>query len=208
MRRTLIITPEDYKEYLLRLYFGSKNAEDPLSASIGRAYADFSHTLHGIKDVEDKSNLHSKAVNTLKAALLELKEDSDQIDQKSFDKWHETTCKKLILIYEKAGYHFHVGQAQKWINMALKYIFTFGEEKVPGFSAVYPFCHIPLDNIILNSLKKYNYPALDCAWSRLDDYNEYFDRQLWIRQHFETLPLDTEFLLWLGREVEFIPVKT
>ncbi|MCX6067414.1 MAG: hypothetical protein NT121_16935 [Chloroflexi bacterium] len=80
------------------------------------------------------------------------------------------------------------------------HIFTLGEQRVAGFEPVYLYCHIPFDNILLEQLEKYGFPALNCAWSRLDNYNKYLEKQKWVRQKFSLVPLDVEFHLWLGKE--------
>jgi len=48
----------------------------------------------------------------------------------------------------------------------------------------------------------YGFLKLPCSWSQLDDYDLYLDRQNWIRDKFELVPLDTEFRLWLGQEAQ------
>jgi hypothetical protein len=119
-----------------------------------------------------------------------------------FDDWHRNTCEMLISYYEQNGFHFFVGQAQKWVNTTLKYIFTFGEKRIPGYEKTIPYCHAPIDNILLEKLKKKGFPPLDRSWSRLDDYDEYIKRQNWIRETFRDGPLIIEFRLWLEKEIE------
>ena len=53
-------------------------------------------------------------------------------------------------------YRFFQVQAQKWINMSMKYLYALGDERVPGISKNYEYFHIPIDNIILNELKSKN----------------------------------------------------
>jgi hypothetical protein len=95
-----------------------------------------------------------------------------------------------------------VGQAQKWVNMTFKYIFTLGEQRLLGFQPFYSQCHIPLDKILIAQLTKYGFPTLKSAWSRIDDYNEYLGLQNWVRERFSLAPMDVEFYLWMGKEVE------
>ena len=194
-----VITRADYEDYLIRLYFGSE--ADPLIACIDRAYLDFSRTLSGIRRLNSTEDSRDRAVDTLRKAMIKLRGRlAREVESTEFDYWHKATCEGLISIYKSANYHFYVGQAQKWVNMTLKYIYTFGEERIPGFGPAYPHCHMPLDNIILKKLAHYEFPKLTCAWSRLDDYDEYLNRQVWIRNNFSLVPLDVEFSLWLGTE--------
>jgi hypothetical protein len=81
--------------------------------------------------------------------------------------------------------------------MTFKYIFTLGEERLPGYGHLYDFCHIPFDNIILKTLQQqHGFPSLPCLWSRLNSYDKYLDRQKWVREQFKCVPLDIEFKLW------------
>ncbi|MEO0969867.1 MAG: hypothetical protein AAFX80_16435, partial [Cyanobacteria bacterium J06639_18] len=126
-----------------------------------------------------------------------------------FDNWHEDTCEKLISIYTHNGYsRFTVGQAQKWINMTFKYIFTYGEQRVAGFGNAYPYCHVPIDQTVLKELKRYNFPKFNYPWSRIDNYNDYLEKQIWVRHNFDIAPLDVEFKLWLGKELNINPVDS
>jgi len=96
----------------------------------------------------------------------------------------------------------HVGQAQKWVNMSFKYIFTLGGKRISGFEPVYKHCHIPFDNVILIKLETMGFPPFNCAWSRINDYDEYLSRQIWIREKYMLSPLDIEFLIWIGKDAE------
>jgi hypothetical protein len=119
-----------------------------------------------------------------------------------FDSWHQSTCSKLIAVYRPYHFHFYIGQAQKWINITFKYIFTMGESRLPGYQALYSFCHAPLDNILITALTRYGFPALAAAWSRIDDYPVYLRSQEWVRHRFDLAPLDAEFFLWSGRDIK------
>jgi hypothetical protein len=196
-----LISRTDYENYLIYLYFGSRS--DLLTACINRAYRDFNRTLHGFGGLENASDIYKLAVNTLASSLESLKSiAAGEISADIFDDWHKTTCESLISVFGSNDYHLFVGQAQKWVNMTLKYIFTVGEQRIAGFEPVYPYCHVPLDNILLEQLQQYDFPALNCAWSRLDNYGAYLEKQKWVRQRFSLLPMDVEFKLWLGQEIE------
>ncbi len=193
-----IISRADYEDYLIYLYFGS-NA-DLLTACINRAYLDFNRTLHGFRKSE--GDIYESAKNSLLISLEILRSTArNEISVDVFDNWHEKTCESLISVFSNNGYRLFVGQAQKWVNMTMKYIFTAGEQRIPGFDSVYSYCHVPFDNILLGKLEKYGFPSLNCAWSRLDKYDEYFERQKWVRQRFSLAPMDVEFLLWSGKEI-------
>jgi len=187
-------TSADQFEYLLRLYFGSD--PDRLSCCIGRAYRDLNRTLHGFAKVSEGDGLRAKASKVVGAFLNGLA--GVRLDQAEFDRRHHAACTELCSTYSAAGFaEFRVGQAQKWLNMALKYVFAFGEDRVAGFAGVFGMAHIPLDNIILDQLRGYGVPRLSTRWSRLAEYEEYMDIQRWVRSTFPgSAPLAVEFTLW------------
>jgi len=199
MKSTL--TRHDWEEYLIRLYFGNKG--DLITLCINRAYRDLNRTLHGIDRHKGKHKLFNSATNHLRSIFIEIKETpSKPKSHKNFDKWHESNCRKLKNLYEENGFmNFAIGQAQKWINMTFKYIFCMGESRLPGYFDLYEFCHVPIDNIILDNISQSGAPVISCPWSRLDDYTEYMSLQKWFREKFDLPPLDVEFRLWVNQRV-------
>jgi hypothetical protein len=55
-----------------------------------------------------------------------------------------------------------------------------GSEKLSGYGKHYQHCHAPIDNRVLEQLKKYDSPKLSVAWSKLTNYDEYINFQNWI----------------------------
>ena len=200
MQRFRNPTPADQFEYLLRLYFGSD--PDRLSCCIGRAYRDLNRTLHGFAKVPEGEGLRVRASAVVRAFLTGLA-GAGGLDQPAFDRRHQAACMELCSTYSAAGFaEFRVGQAQKWLNMALKYVFAFGEDRLPGYAGVFGLAHIPLDNIILGQLRRHRVPRLASAWSRVASYEEYMGIQRWIRSAFsDSAPLAVEFALWLNAGV-------
>jgi hypothetical protein len=196
------LTRSDYEDYLVYLYFGSY--QNLLTACIKRAYRDFNRTMHGFGKLDNSGQLYAEAINLLKESLNHLKSLSSitPMTAEVFDDWHKTTCERLTSLFDEKGFHLFIGQAQKWVNMTLKYIFTVGEKRIEGFSFAYPYCHVPIDNVLLEKLKKFDFPVLECAWSRLDNYDKYFQRQNWLRRKFPLAPMDVEFMLWLGKDIK------
>lgn len=183
----------DQADFVRRLYFGS--GHDVLGQCLKRAYLDFSRTVHGIAQCR---SAYPAATSFLRSELSQLPLQRQIFSSEQFDKWHKTTCRNLLSIYSGHAYPaFSIGQAQKWINMALKYIYVFGEERLPGFKPLYSLCHIPIDNIIIKNLSFKNPPKLKCAWSRITSYDDYMLFQHWVRQTFQgSSPLAVEFRLW------------
>lgn len=207
MQRFRNPTPTDQFEYLLRLYFGRDpdrlfgRDPDRLSRCIGRAYRDMNRTLHGLAEVPERDRLHDQASAVVRMFLTGLSGAS--LDRATFDRRHRAACTKLCSTYSKNGYaEFRVGQAQKWLNMALKYVFVFGQDRLPGYAGVYELAHIPLDNVILGQLRGYGVPRLTSPWSRLAKYKEYMGIQRWVRWKFPgSAPLAVEFWLFLNAGV-------
>lgn len=114
-------------DYLIFCYFGSNN--DFLSAAIDKAYSDMaSHTLHGLADVPD---LKWKCRYDASCKLYRgIKCFSNS--QKSFFDWHKDNVNEIRNVYErikisKSDFSFSEGQAQKWLNMTIKYLFVLKE---------------------------------------------------------------------------------
>lgn len=193
MHRESILTENDYRDFLMILYFGRGN--DYVDNCINKAYGDFQRTLHGIRsiDTNSKSIILSNAKEYLKVELDKLKNSNSQ---EEFDLRHREISNGLKVIFEKGGYgKFYIGQSQKWINMSLKYIYLHPQSKIDGYYNVYEYCHIPIDNIILEKLNSYKFKE---CWSRIDNYSIYMDFQNYIRDKYSgNIPLDYEFNLFM-----------
>ena len=96
--------------------------------------------------------------------------------QKGYDTWHEQGCLQLQSLYRKQGFDkFSIGQAQKWLNMSLKYLFTIGGDRLPRFGRHYKNVHVPMDNVFLEAGNELVGPVLSMPSSRLDNYQTYLD---------------------------------
>lgn len=102
----------------------------------------------------------------------------------------------MIAKYDKQGIHFTYGQAQKWINMTLKYLYVLCPDKVENnfFNL-----HIPIDNYVFSVAQKefdIKYPTK--PWSRWESYDYYIEYQILIRNNLtDVVPLKWEFIFWL-----------
>ena len=192
------ITREQWGKYILDLFFGKNK---PLENCINRAYRDFNRTLHGFASLSNNEIITDETKKYLFDEFEKVKTLNINTQEK-FDTWHKYQCSKLKQLYFEKGYsQFYIGQAQKWINMIFKYIFSYGQKYLPEYENIYQFCHVPLDNILINELKSYNPPKLQTSWSRINNYETYLEYQNWFRNTFEDLPLDVEFELWLGNTI-------
>lgn len=115
----------------------------------------------------------------------------------SFDKWCGKTCGKIkIAIKIKDCYNkvngsksiITYGNAQKWLNMALKYLWLLGA--LPN-DIKENRLHAPIDSYILQKLWNLKAEGVTCSadtfyykgnsWSKISDYDDYFDLQKVIR---------------------------
>jgi hypothetical protein len=188
-----ILTQKDKEDFWIRLYLGSN--KDLIESSIDKAYLDFSRTLHGItklKTIESWSLIKNTVRSIVNQAI-----EKDFFSQEEFDEWHKRSCDDLINYCKKTiNFTMFYGQAQKWINMSLKYLFALGNERVAGVERNYKYFHIPIDRIIQEMLKS-DITSFPISWSRIDCYEDYLDYQKKIRMKFiDRIPLEVEFLLF------------
>ncbi len=186
-------TQSDQDNFVHRLYFGADG--DAFDQIISRAYLDLSRTVHGAGTFREAK---CKASCFLHQELSSLPQNSTVMTQSGFDLWHRETCSALCATYAECGYeNFFIGQAQKWVNMALKYVFVFGEKRLPGFTPLYPLCHVPIDSILRGIEEFRDLATPKEPWSRIRKYEDYMSFQIAVRNRFLSLaPLAVEFWAW------------
>jgi len=179
------LTEKDYNLFYKSIIYG--NVTDTIETSIRIAYRDLCRTITGFAKNESHSKIYETAKNLLYSEIRVLlnKKIRNQIE---FDEWHKECCNKLIIIFGEQTFYY--GQAQKWINMSLKYISMLEHSIIKN---VYEYCHVPIDNYILNAVTY----SFDKAWSRIDNYNDYMKFQKYFREKYKGIPLDVEFKIWL-----------
>lgn len=98
--------------------------------------------------------------------------NNKELDEQIFEKWEKNLADKIRSIYlenEIALYTY--GNAQKWINMAIKYMFS--SDKTNPNDMLYQVCYLPIDRIIQDkAYKELGVKKLPVAWSKCDDWNE------------------------------------
>lgn len=133
-----------------------------------------------------------------------------------FNEWHKEKCRSIKEKMNKAIYEtnnfiikeesFTIGQAQKWLNMTLKYLWLLNT--LPnGLDKDY--LHIPVDSYIIEAVsdKKHNYQyglkskisTPKSSWSSWDDYGEYWKFQKEVKDAIKEkyTPLEWESLAWI-----------
>lgn len=189
------LSNKDLIMFWMRVYLGTTDKDKLKLASIGRAYRDFNRTMHGISNLQTETTY-----NILSSFMLDSINEvlSKDFNQNSFDNWHRLKCNDIIAKFnEVLNYSISYGQAQKWINMTLKYLLAIGPDYIDGISRNYHLFHIPLDNIIQDKLVNYGIPKLETRWSRINNYNDYINYQMLVRTKFQgRVPLLVEFQLF------------
>jgi len=191
----MTLTQQDILNFWIRVYLGTTNTVELKQAAIDRAYRDFNRTMHGIRDIQTPQFYQS-----LKNLLNEITDEAVSItfNQVEFDKWHKQKCDILKSEFiTLLAYEISYGQAQKWINMSLKYMSALGNNVINGIDNNYKYFHIPIDNIIQEKLELHNIPSISKKWSRIDNYDIYLNYQYKVRRTFmNQIPLDVEFRLF------------
>lgn len=195
-------------------YFGIHAARDPMSlkaiAQVSqRAYDDLRRTLHGIGTHPDKTMMLEDTHGSLHTVVTALEKVTTQ---KEFDALHANWCADRINFFKahphptRKTFTLTYGQAQKWINMTLKYLAVLGH---PTITHVYPYLHIPIDSIIYEEAAHpitgiaVPRPAGRTSWSRLN-HKQYKNYQEQLRDsitHSDSslTPLDWEAQTWITR---------
>ncbi len=150
---------------------------------------------------------------------IKTKEGEISFESSDFDKWHKAKCEEIINFMNNSinksntnilKKDFTIGQAQKWVNMTLKYLWLLNA--LP--TGVKPeYLHVPIDSYIIeiaydNKNKFENALGLleekpEKSWSELYKYEEYFKIQEAIRKAIktnttnETIPIKWESLAWI-----------
>lgn len=190
-----------FAEALATFYFGPPRTEDSLGRYIDRAYRDMNRTLRlAPLNASSRKALRAGATKVLSDALTHLVSHEHGLSVQTFDAWHREACDALKETYATAGIGLTYGQAQKWVNMTLKYLFVALALDIAGPIALkpyYAFAHLPIDGIVVKALKARSFSSTlpRARWSRHDDYGAYLAFQESIRAHFGS-GLDAEMMLW------------
>ncbi len=155
---------------------------DPLEHLINKAYIDatnqgaFNTQTKG--QDEKRNEARDNARNYLSEKIYGLQSSNNK--DSSFDMWHKETCKGLVDQYESSFRGvFTYGNAQKWVNMTLKYadmlipIYSELAIDMPPWMSIVKECHnylhAPVDSYVI-----------EAVWEKPDNIKE------------ELLPLDKD----------------
>lgn len=182
---------------LLFRYNPDKSKEhDDIRAAADKAYGDMAkHTLR-LVDGSKADELKEQGIEKL-VELIWAGEKSKNLD---FDKWHKEACDSLRQIYNNKTKNDNgtltYGQAQKWVNMTIKYldiiyaIWGFDECATP----LEQYAHVPVDSIMLDIVEEKLGVKKPCkSWSKWDNYMEYLEYQHSITEAVSKLDAENEY---------------
>lgn len=225
--------------------------DDPITWASNKAYLDMNRTMTFRESDSGKTEKEKRAIqekrNSWRNSVTEVIRNciSEADKYSNFDRWHENTYKTIVAIYSDAKDEngrsilvrrdgnkrtdeettLSVGQAQKWLNMTLKYLWLLDrigllEEDLSSFVHKYQlFFHVPLDSYIIRYIKreskqkrtndfpesnglKEEYTIDDVngsEWSKINDYKKYLEYQKAIRDDLsesKMMPLQWELEHW------------
>lgn len=213
-------------DFLLFTYFGIESFDKIESSKVDevcakRAYQDlartvaFSMSTSKLTEMQKQDQPTKESAEKYKNAKKELVDKvirniaawiSEDISSKSksdFDDWHNVKCNEIIdmMCAEKCEETkivsgFSYGQAQKWLNMSVKYKWLLTESE-PS-----PHFHIPIDSYIIEKLYKTGFEQLPSKpWSKWnqDDYCQAFRARIpsYEKKEDVLLDLNWESKVWI-----------
>lgn len=173
---------------------------DEISQAAERAYRDMCRTIDflDIKDQSLRSKLENDGINKIKEHINK----KDFCSQNDYDTWFRSLSDELKKVYQKQGVKLSLGQTQKWINMTMKYLLCFDNQKVRGREYL---LHVPIDKIVVEAASELVPTDKLLPWSDIDDYKLYSDFQNNLRtaileKQLAESPIIWEFNAWSGHK--------
>ncbi len=192
--------------------------EAPYAWAVDKAYLTFCRVLGGYTEWEKKNCKQETPKGQAREHLIkELSEYCalEAVTEEEFKEWHKALSKKLCEYYEEFNIskregksdepiRFTYGCAQKWINMALKFLYSVNDFAdylgVQKSKADFRYCHIPIDNYVIDNAEEFLQvkPSWKVKWSKLDSYDQYLKYEETLREKVpeEFNLLDLDFALW------------
>lgn len=178
-----------------------------------RAYLDLARTVNYSQSTSQqlakKSKEEAKAFREQKKKLVDsVCESLYSLPAGDFDTWHKEKCDVICNKMNGSGLlgkTFTYGQAQKWVNMTLKYLWLLDllPKEIKEESL-----HVPIDSFILQKLKEEQVSGVTGSgetyyykgkvWSAITDYEEeYMELQKEIRRIASPNPIQWEDPAWI-----------
>jgi hypothetical protein len=227
----------------ISFWTGFYNDEDCFSWASNKAYLDMNRTMTFKETPKNDSQKEKNRIDALRkpwrdAGTKAIKDGFKSVPT-DFTVWHKSICEKLIEIYgtdklvEKENNKrteqpakLTYGQAQKWLNMTLKYLWLLDrlehidDVNISSFIRTHAKSfHVPLDSYILRYVAKQDkskndkfdssnnneleadfddyWKSFRSAWSHIDKVDEYYEYQKKLAEAVaNTSPLEWELIHW------------
>jgi hypothetical protein len=197
------IAPDSYPTFKVegyRLARYKNNPAENITAIVQLAYLDVNRTM---KHINPKQSCQLKEItgSFIKNLLV-----NPPFNQQDFDRLHDNCCERCISLSSPDGANIHYGQAQKLINMSLKYLYNeyatyINNQNYLNFpnNNIEDFFHLPIDSQIRDSLVL-NHSFINptrLPWSQWGK-EHYISFQLQLRKRIKSnfKPLEIDYFLW------------
>lgn len=218
---------ENTMNFLLYSYFGiedfgiiKSDAEKAKVACARRAYLDLARTVKFTKttsDIEKLPKNEAKKYNESKNALkidvyTYIVKEIDECTEGNFEQKHKGMCESIVKKMNGSNLlkdAFTCGQAQKWLNMTLKYYWLLGilPEKIKAEDL-----HVPIDSYIIEAVESsediikhglnMESGLKSDSWSSIKKYDEEYRKlqsgiKTKIKETSDFIPIEWENIAWL-----------
>ena len=178
---------------MVYLYFG--NTANPYKAASARAYLDLCRTIKFAPSSNEEERVQARTdVDDMIENKVKAIANAGITNQDGYDEWHKAICEELVDRYAKVcGDQFYTCQAQKWVNMTIKYLYLIDSDLV---RLITDFAHVPLDNYVFAAAMDHLGLFSDdlTPWSKIKDYSVYLNYQKELKKAVK--PLNTSPLQW------------
>lgn len=197
------IDQELYARFKKEGYRIKQCAESPVTSIrqvVQLAYLDVNRTIRGINS-EQSQSLRQAIVSFIEKLLA-----APPTNQAEFDQLHHQCCQTCLAYSSTSGARIHYGQAQKLLNMSLKYLYNeyatykgkLNQFEFPDNNIEHIF-HLPIDSQIRDYLVDHCHfvDPTRLPWSQwiYEDYIS-FQHQLRKRLNAQYRSLEIDYMLW------------
>lgn len=153
------------------------NIDDIIQESVKRSYAPSVQNtcLKQGKYGSEKLKVPRQEYEPILSAALSDIYDNKHITEKQFINWETNLAQEIRAIYHKNGIDLYTyGNSQKWINMAIKYLYS--SDHIDDNHKLFEVCYLPIDRIVQDqAYKELGIKRLPVAWSKCDNWQDILD---------------------------------
>lgn len=153
------------------------NIDDIIQESVKRSYAPSVQNtcLKQGKYGSEKLKVPRQECEPILSAALSYIYDKKNITEKQFINWETNLAQEIRAIYHRNGIDLYTyGNSQKWINMAIKYLYS--SENIDHTHKLFEVCYLPIDRIVQDqAYKELGIKRLPVAWSKCDNWQDILD---------------------------------